>query len=180
MGVLAAAGLGLGGSAASQQRSRGLPSFVTPSAVQNASLARRFLAAHNRERRVAGVVPLAWDQTLAQGAAFYAHYLASTGTFRHSDRQLRRGTGENLWMGTRGAFSPEHMVSNWASEKRWYRGGTFPNVSLTGRWDQVGHSTQRIWSRTTRVGCAIAAAGGREVLVCRYSPSGNVDGRPVT
>jgi hypothetical protein len=166
------------GAAAAQYRP--LPRFVTPHAIKQAGVAQRLLAAHNFERRAMGVQPLTWDPALAGGAAAYARQLAATGTFQHSDRRFRRGIGENLWTGTRGAFSPEWMIGNWASEKRWYQAGTFPNVSRTGRWNQVGHYTQIIWRGTTKVGCAIATARGRDVLVCRYSPSGNVDGRRVS
>ncbi len=127
-----------------------------------------------------GVQPLAWDPVLAQGAAAYAQQLAATGAFQHSDRRCRPGVGENLWTGTRGAFSPEHMIGNWGSEKRWYQAGTFPNVSSTGRWDEVAQYAQIIWRGTTSVGCAVASARGRDFLVCRYNPAGNVDGRPVT
>lgn len=139
----------------------------------------RLLAAQNAERAVVRVAPLAWDQALASGASAYARQLASTGTFRHSDRRSRAGTGENLWMGTAGAFSAEQMVRDWASEKRWFVAGTFPNVSRTGRWSDVGHYTQLVWSTTTRVGCGVARGNGRDVLVCRYAPAGNIDGRRV-
>lgn len=171
------AAVALNGGAAAQYRP--MPNFVTPRVVQQASLAQRLLAAHNLERRAAGVQPLAWDAALAEGAAVYAQQLAATGAFQHSDRRFRHGIGENLWTGTRGAFSPEHMIGNWASEKRWYRSGVFPNVSRTGRWDEVAHYTQIIWRATTRVGCAIANGRGREVLVCRYNPAGNINGWPV-
>lgn len=79
-------------------------------------------------------------------------------------------------MGTARAFAPETMVGNWASEKRWFVPGTFPNVSRTGRWSDVAHYTQIVWRNTTRVGCAVAPGRGREVLVCRYAPAGNIDG----
>jgi hypothetical protein len=79
-------------------------------------------------------------------------------------------------MGTRGAFSPEQMVGNWISEKAYYRPGTFPRVSRTGRWDDVAHYTQVVWSGTTRVGCAIHSDGRWDYLICRYSPPGNIEG----
>jgi cysteine-rich secretory family protein len=139
----------------------------------------RILAAHNAVRARAGLAPLAWDPTLGEAAAAYAQQMAFTGVFAHSDRSARRGTGENLWMGTRGAFSLETMVNNWASEGRWFRAGVFPNVSSTGNWEQVGHYTQIVWPTTTRVGCALASTSRTDYLVCRYSPAGNVDGRPV-
>ena len=148
---------------------------VTPEA-----LAQRLVAAHNAVRAGAGTPALNWDAGLAAGAQAYAQQLAAAGAFQHSDRRARPGIGENLWMGTSGAFSPEQMVGNWASEKQWFRPGIFPNVSRTGNWEQIGHYSQIIWRTTTRVGCGLAEGRGRDVLVCRYSPAGNVDGRPVS
>jgi hypothetical protein len=139
----------------------------------------RILAAHNAERAAARVVPLVWDSTLAAGAALYAQQLAMSGRFDHSDRHARRGIGENLWMGSHGAFSPEAMVGGWASEKRWFVPGVFPNNSRTGSWEDVGHYTQMIWPSTQRVGCALASSGRIDYLVCRYATAGNMDGRAV-
>jgi hypothetical protein len=152
-----------------------------PAAAQSfaAGFPARILAAHNSERARAGVPPLVWDNALGTAAAGYATQMAMTGRFAHSDRSLRRGTGENLWMGTHGAFSVEAMVGGWASEKRFFTPGTFPNVSRSGDWEDVGHYTQMIWPTTQRVGCAIASTQRVDYLVCRYAGAGNVDGRPV-
>jgi hypothetical protein len=139
----------------------------------------RILAAHNNERAAVRMPPLAWDPQLAAGAAVYAQQLAMTGVFAHSDRSKRRGIGENLWMGSRGYFSVEAMVGGWLSEKRYFFPGVFPNVSRTGRWDDVGHYTQMIWPATERVGCAIASSARADYLVCRYATAGNIDGRRV-
>ena len=139
----------------------------------------RVLAAHNAARAQAGVAPLAWDPALGRSAAAYAQQMAFTNRFEHSNRQARRGIGENLWMGTRGAFSVERMVGDWASERRMFRAGLFPAVTRTGNWMDVGHYTQIIWPTTTRVGCALASNGRADYLVCHYSPAGNIDGRPV-
>lgn len=134
------------------------------------------LAAHNVERARAGLQPLAWDDALGMAAAAYARQLAFTGQFQHSNRQARLGSGENLWRGTHGAFSVEAMVDGLASEKRWFRPGTFPNISRTGSWEDVGHYTQMIWPTTRRVGCALASNARADYLVCRYSGLGNFDG----
>ena len=139
----------------------------------------RVLAAHNAVRAQAGTAPLAWDNALGNSAAAYARHLALTNTFQHSNRKARRGVGENLWMGTRGAFSVEQMVGNWASERRMFSAGIFPAVSRTGRWSDVGHYTQIVWPTTTRVGCALASNSRSDFLVCHYSPAGNIDGRSV-
>jgi Cysteine-rich secretory protein family len=139
----------------------------------------RILAAHNAVRAQAGVAPLAWDPALGQAAATYAMQLAITNQFQHSDRHARPGVGENLWMGTRGYYSYEAMVGGWASERRDFVPGIFPAVSRSGNWANVGHYTQMVWPTTTRVGCAVASNATTDYLVCRYSPAGNIDGRPV-
>jgi hypothetical protein len=137
----------------------------------------RILAAHNAERARMGMPPLVWDNELGNGAAAYAQQMAFTGLFQHSNRQARRGIGENLWMGTHGAFSVEAMVGGWAAEKRYFMPGVFPNNSSSGNWEDVGHYTQMIWPTTTRIGCAIASTPRIDYLVCRYATAGNIDGR---
>lgn len=137
----------------------------------------RILAAHNAERVQAGVPLLVWDNDLGNAAAAYAQQMAFTGVFEHSNRAARRGVGENLWMGTHGAYSPEAMVGGWASEKRLFMPGVFPNNSRDGNWIKVAHYTQMVWPTTMRVGCALASTRGTDYLVCRYATAGNIDGR---
>jgi len=143
------------------------------------NLAERMLAAHNRERAELGVGPLVWDPNLAASAARYGPALASSGGLAHASAEIRQGQGENLWMGTRGAFSLERMVADWASEKSLFIPGVFPNVSRSGNWSEVGHYTQMVWPETTHVGCAIHQSMSSDYLICRYLPPGNVQGRPV-
>lgn len=139
----------------------------------------RILAAHNIERARAGVAPLSWDDQLGLGAATYARELAIAGRFEHSNRSNRPGIGENLWMGTHGAFSVEAMVGGWTSEKSDFVPGVFPNVSRSGTWEDIGHYTQMIWPATQRVGCALASTPRVDYLVCRYATAGNVIGQRV-
>jgi hypothetical protein len=134
------------------------------------------LSLHNAERAQRQAAPLVWDQSLAAGAASWAGELARTDRWGHSPAALRQGVGENLWMGTTGSFPVRAMVAAWIAERRWFRPGTFPAVSATGRWSDVGHYTQMISVRTTRVGCALRSNRSWTYLVCRYGPSGNVDG----
>jgi len=138
-----------------------------------------WLQAHNRERVAVGVAPLAWDPSLAAAAAAYAGRLAASGALRHSSRAERPGQGENLWMGTRGAYSPAQMIGSWAAERARFRPGIFPAVSRTRNWADVGHYSQMIWPTTTRLGCAVASSPRLDVLVCRYAPAGNIDGRRI-
>src|SRR5688572_2122956 len=97
-----------------------------PPRHDRAGFAARMLQAHNVERSPFGSAPLAWDPALAVAADAYAAELAATGKWGHSAPHQRVGQGENLWMGTRGAFSLEHMMANWASEKSMFRPGVFP------------------------------------------------------
>ena len=131
------------------------------------------------ERAAWRMRPLMWDPMLAAAAAQYARSLAPTGRLQHSNRKARPGQGENLWLGSRGYFSAEQMVGTWAGERRWFRPGVFPNVASNRNWASVGHYTQMLWPTTTRMGCAVASGRGNDVLVCRYSPAGNIDGRRV-
>lgn len=153
------------------------PADAAPQDLRN--FAARLLALHNRERAAFGVAPLSWDDGLAAAAARYGPQLASLGRLQHSSPQSRAGQGENLWMGTARAFSIEEMAGSWAEERSYFRPGTFPQVSRSGNWSDVGHYTQMIWRGTTRVGCALHRGGNADYLICRYAPAGNIVGRPV-
>jgi hypothetical protein len=141
-------------------------------------LARRILAAHNRERAAVGHPPLEWDPELAASAASYGPVLASLHHLVHSPRASRPGQRENLAMAFHGTLAADQMVGLWAAEKRLLRPGIFPAVSQTGNWEDVAHYTQMVWPTTTRVGCAVFQADW-DYLICRYSPPGNLDGKPV-
>jgi Cysteine-rich secretory protein family len=141
------------------------------------SFAAKVLASHNDERTRLGIAPLAWNPQLAAQARDWARNLAARGVLRHS--RNAGGTGENLWMGTSGAFPPEAMIGAFVGERKHFQAGRFPAVSRTGRWSDVGHYTQLIWPATREVGCALVAGRDRDVLVCRYYPAGNIIGQRV-
>ncbi|HEX8654841.1 MAG TPA: CAP domain-containing protein [Allosphingosinicella sp.] len=143
------------------------------------NLAARIVALHNRERVAVGATPLAWDEMLASAAASYGPALAARGRLAHSPSGSRPGQGENLWMGTAGAFSIEEMIGSWAAEKSVFVPGAVPNVSRSGHFGDVGHYTQMIWRTTTRVGCALHRGRANDFLICRYAPPGNVVGGAV-
>jgi len=153
--------------------------LVTPPVAAQArtdgSLARVF-AAQNAARQELGLAPLVWNGRLAAEARQWAGHLADTGGFAHGIG-TGSGQGENLWKGTRGAYSPEEMADAWIGEKRYFRPGRFPDVSTTGDWKKVGHYSQIIWRQTNEVGCAIASSSDSDILVCRYANPGNVIGQ---
>ncbi len=153
LGILSAVALATSGSAPSRGDA-GLQSVV--------------LALHNQERAAVGAPALLWSARLARDARTWAERLAASGVFQHDGANTSEG--ENLWMGTRGAFRLEDMVSGWVNEKAQFRRVR----SWQANFHRVGHYTQMIWARTSAVGCALAQSARYEYLVCRYDPPGNV------
>lgn len=153
------------------------PAAETPHTQPPASEAERLLALHNAERVRLGLAPLTWNGALARDARDYARELLARGRLQHSPTKEREGQGENLWMGTAGAWDADAMVGMFLDERRHFRAARFPDVSLTGSWADVGHYTQIVWRDTREVGCAIETGKGRDALVCRYFPAGNVMGK---
>ncbi|KRA82934.1 CAP domain-containing protein [Altererythrobacter sp. Root672] len=132
---------------------------------------------HNQAREDVGSPPLQWNLTLAEHAQEYANVLAETGRLRHSSRVGRENERENLVAGPRAGNTPLGLARVWLDERRDFRVGIFPDV-CAGDWSKCAHYTQMIWSTTTDLGCGFASKA-YDVLVCRYSPPGNRDGRPV-
>jgi hypothetical protein len=142
-----------------------------------ALLRSTMIAAHNETRRRYGVGPLVWDERLARDAGVYAQRLARAARFEHDPQRGRRPPqGENLFMGTRSAYSYADMIGLLIDERQYFRPGRFPAVSRTGDWSQVAHYTQIIWPTSERVGCATASNRSYDYLVCRYLPAGNIVG----
>lgn len=152
--------------------------LTATTATAAADLPARLLAVQNHERLLVGHAPLAWDPALAAAAASYGPTLVRLHQLVHSPRASRPGQRENLARAPHGTLTPEQMVAMWTAEKRFVLPGIFPAVSRTGNWIDVSHYTQMIWPTTTRVGCAFVPAD-YDYLICRYTPPGNIDGRPL-
>ena len=155
------------------------PRPVDPPVLALDPVSRQLLDAHNRERALVGVPPLHGIRRWRWRRCPTGRRSPRAGAFSIRRGQAGPGQRENLWRGTAYAFLPAQMVGSWAAEKRYFRPGIFPAVSTTGNWIDVSHYTQMIWPTTTRVGCAIYRAPQWDYLICRYSPPGNVDGKPV-
>lgn len=138
----------------------------------------KILDLHNKARAEVGSPPLQWDFGLAKDAKSFAQHLASGVPYAHAARAGRENARENLSMGRLGE-TPVQMMGSWLNEKDNFVPSIFPNVSKTGDWSKVGHYSQMVWATTTRVGCGTATGAQWEYLVCRYSPPGNQDGKPV-
>ena len=128
---------------------------------------------HDEERARVGSPPIEWDASLARDAAQWAEHLADIDDLVHwGEENDDNGQGENLWLGTKGAFGLRQMIGGWSGEKR--------DLARMSSWEddyeKVGHYTQMVWAGTRKVGCAVRANRSDEVLVCRYWPAGNVIG----
>lgn len=146
---------------------------TTPAARGSALLKQAVLARHDAARAAVGVAPLAWDAALAEDARDYARQMAASGRFEHARQHAQ---GENLFTGTRGAYSYAEMIDLWVAERRDFVNAPTPRFSRTGRWQDVAHYTQIVWRGTRTVGCALASNARDDFLVCRYAPAGNVMG----
>ncbi|HCA95824.1 MAG TPA: hypothetical protein DEP38_14640 [Cyanobacteria bacterium UBA9226] len=128
------------------------------------------LNAHNKYRTEVNIPGLTWSDEVAKSAQKWADNLAATNSFEHSGTNY----GENIWQGTANAYTQTDMVDGWGSEKKDFKYGTFPDVSSTGDWSDVGHYTQIVWKNTKEVGCGLATSqDGNDILVCQYNPPGN-------
>ncbi len=145
--------------------------------IDQAQLISAVLHVHNQVRTAVHVPPVEWSDILADRAAAWAEHLTHLGYMIHSGSDVNVDEGENIWMGTAGAFSYDVMVGDWAKEGQLFKAGYFPHISTTGNWEDAGHFTQMIWRETRKVGCAVASGGGWDFLVCRYSAPGNIMGR---
>lgn len=134
------------------------------------------LNAHNQRRSRHGAAPLIWDKGLEQSAFNYA----SRCVFKHDTN--RGGQGENLFVSSDTNNEDALMLvatNGWYDEVRAYNPRN-PGFSMA-----TGHFTQVVWKGTTHVGCAAYACrngvGGfnsprGSMVVCRYSPPGNMQG----
>lgn len=146
----------------------------TNSSNLSSSQINEMLERHNYYRREAGAPDLVWSNELAKHAQEWALHLKSEGCkleHRPSSGSWSDNYGENLAMNH--SKSPSYAVDQWAGEKKDYDKAAISQANMAA-W----HYTQLIWAKTTQLGCAIVACGsGANIVVCNYSPAGNVLGQ---
>jgi pathogenesis-related protein 1 len=160
-----------GDTAAPQADGARAAAAATGSAVTEQEMAD-VVRLHNAARADVGVEPLTWAPKLGAFAQEWANALAGKGDLDH---RANDAYGENLGINQ----TPQAAVESWLGEKAGYQRGTVVTADNT---DAVGHYTQMVWKATTTVGCgkAVMKRGAYEgfvVLVCNYSPAGNVTGQ---
>lgn len=159
----------LAAAAAAMQPSRNAPD------IDDAAFRNAIIAMHDAERAQVGAPPLAWSPALARAADQWASHLAQIDDLVHwgESGEADNGQGENLWMGTRGAYRLPQMVGGWSEEKK----PLARMASWEDDYEKVGHYTQMVWRDTRKVGCAVRSNRSNDILVCRYWPAGNVMGQ---
>jgi pathogenesis-related protein 1 len=111
--------------------------------------------------------PVRWSEEVAASAQGWADHLRATARcgLQHDTNS---GYGENLAAGTN--LTPSAAVAMWAGERSQY--------TYNPRYEFVaGHYTQIIWRSSVEIGCGAASCDSQTVIVCRYSPPGNVIGQ---
>ena len=141
-----------------------IPDVIPDVDVNELSLSERFVLSHNEWRDDVGVIPLVWNEGIAETATEWAQQLVDENDFYHDPN--RGGYGENIAMGYR---NPEDVVSAWCEEIQNYDYET--NTCCEGC--VCGHYTQAVWSDTIEIGCGWAGT----IWVCRYYPPGNYIGQ---
>ncbi len=152
--------------------------FATVEAELKTNEKQEILATQNRYRAEVNVTALNWSENLSLQAQQCADYNAAN--FLPQGRQKhcpKSGFGQNIALASLSLHKTlAQMVDQWGEEMRNFINGEYPSVSATGSPGDVSHYTQIIWQETTEVGCGRANSSGYEILVCDYSPRGNVNG----
>lgn len=115
---------------------------------------------------------MTWDATVAAAAQAWADQC----NFSHN----AAGYGQNLYASAGGGPpTPTAVLSSWVSEAQNY---SYANNTCSG---VCGHYTQVVWRNSTLLGCGIKACSTNSpfdnfpnwyIVVCDYSPAGNVNG----
>jgi len=131
--------------------------------------------------RASNMKVMHWDSNLARQAQNYANKCI----YKHSKMA---GVGENLYMSwtNSGNEDPKSLekkaVDSWADEKNLPQSSFNPFVFNYN----TGHWTAMIWANTNRVGCGLVRCPSvgkysykykySYIMVCQYSPAGNMRG----
>ena len=125
---------------------------------------------HNRFRAKHCAPPLKWSKRVASKAQSWADKLKKKGcSLVHSGNP---SLGENIYFGgPPGTIDLKTAVDTWYEEVKKY------NFKSPGFSADTGHFTQVVWRDSREIGCGAATCPEGDILVCNYSPGGNVQGQ---
>ena len=128
------------------------------------------------------IYSLTYDPGLEQIAQAWADKCQ----FTHSPAQVRNNSGENLYYTTAqlgaGKVLPDAAQAWWKEigDLGWSGDTSSMLFTLQQCNAGLGHWTQMAWDSTTRLGCGVRYCPGKFTLVvCNYSPAGNILNRRV-
>ena len=129
------------------------------------SFGKEALEAHNKFRAAHQAPPLTWSSALAQDAEVWAKKIAKKGRLEHDDTK----DGENIYMVCGREIDGTDAVNSWYNEVKDY------NFGKPGFQSNTGHFTQVVWKSSEELGIGRAkSADGKEFVVGRYKPAGNM------
>ncbi|KAJ8674850.1 hypothetical protein QAD02_010636 [Eretmocerus hayati] len=131
--------------------------------------------------------PLRWDNELASIAQRWADQCDyGHDTCRDVGRfQVGQNIAQMWTTGDPSDLSIQSMVDMWYDEVKDYNRYDVDNFQnlYASNGEQIGHYTQFVWAKTTRIGCGsrkfVQGDENYYYLVCNYGPAGNFIGEPV-
>lgn len=140
---------------------------------------KSILDAHNKYRTELDIAPLEWDEDLEEYSKIWANELQKKCVLKHRPTQgkFKLIYGENIAMNM--SEDASYAVEQWGSEKKDFKPRSMRKYQSSYLM-KVGHYTQIIWAKTTKVGCArVKCKNGYFITVCNYDPPGNYRGETV-
>ncbi|XP_027125559.2 pathogenesis-related protein 1A-like [Coffea arabica] len=140
-----------------------------PSGAQNSK--QDYLDVHNAARAQVGVVPIAWDDTVAAYAHDYAYQIITYCNWTRSGGPY----GENLAEGS-GDFTAGDAVNQWVSARQYY---DYDSNACAPETEECGNYTQVVWNSSVGLGCARVQCTNDDLwfVICCYHPRGNYIGQ---
>ncbi|XP_020969459.1 pathogenesis-related protein PRB1-3-like isoform X1 [Arachis ipaensis] len=157
-----------------------LPLCIVAMVANEVESPEEYLRGHNTARAMVGVPPLKWDVKLKKKAQ----------KFVNKSLQICRGKpppskspiyGQNIMLQYESAehATAAKAVARWVAQKEYYDHKS--NSCIGGK--ECDEYTQVVWRETTHVGCAnakcpetLCSMAKCTIIVCLYSPKGNVQG----
>ncbi|KAI8803838.1 CAP domain-containing protein [Cladochytrium replicatum] len=127
---------------------------------------QRAVKMHNEARDAVGVPNLSWSCDLFETAVSDAQGLIT----KHNCELIHNHAGQNLFWAK--GFDFGTILA--AASKAFIEENIQKNSDGTLMYN---HYTQVVWKSTTKVGCAKLQSTCGEVVVCNYSPVGNILGQ---
>ena len=130
---------------------------------------------HTELRALHGCGPVELDDQLCIDAQAWAERILKKNSLTHADWEQRKHCGENLFMsdgvGTMEVLD-DTATQCWYDEIANYNfeDGTCKNDGM------IGHFTQIVWKKCTKVGFGYAAGENGTYICARYNPAGNISG----